>query len=296
LTPETIEAVLTDFRSWLQQLPAPDLAVGTAVPAVAHGTAVTAVPTADTEEAVDLHTLLGQFIALRHEVNLQTRAVRTQQEQNTETLRQLTRALDDLERANEAAEQASGQARDEQLRPLLKVLVDVADALGLARREMQRLQQTIWASLDQLPALVEPDKPPEPSPPVRARAGLWARWFGSASRQAEPTTARSEEAPFPPPPERRQVVEELAKSVRQLLASLITGYTMSLQRIERALRQQGLEAMDCTGRPFDPEAMEVLETVADSDRPAGEVIEEVRPGYLWHGRVFRYAQVRVAKS
>ncbi len=42
--------------------------------------------------------------------------------------------------------------------------------------------------------------------------------------------------------------------------------------------------------------MEVVEAVAESGRPAGEVIEEVRRGYLWKGRVFRYAQVRVAKS
>ena len=35
---------------------------------------------------------------------------------------------------------------------------------------------------------------------------------------------------------------------------------------------------------------------ADSGRPSGEVIEEVRRGYLWNGRVFRYAQVRVAKN
>jgi len=39
-----------------------------------------------------------------------------------------------------------------------------------------------------------------------------------------------------------------------------------------------------------------VEAVLDSGRPAGEVIEEVRRGYLWNGRVFRYAQVRVAKG
>lgn len=46
---------------------------------------------------------------------------------------------------------------------------------------------------------------------------------------------------------------------------------------------------------FDPERMEVVEVVIDSGKPAGEVIEEVRRGYFWRGRVFRFAQVRVAK-
>jgi molecular chaperone GrpE len=71
---------------------------------------------------------------------------------------------------------------------------------------------------------------------------------------------------------------------------------MSLQRVERALRQHGLEALHVVGQTFDPESMEVVEVVFDSGRPSGEVVEEVRRGYLWNGRVFRFAQVRVAKS
>ncbi|HZT79410.1 MAG TPA: nucleotide exchange factor GrpE, partial [Gemmataceae bacterium] len=84
--------------------------------------------------------------------------------------------------------------------------------------------------------------------------------------------------------------------VRQFLESLIGGYTMSLQRLERALQQSGLEAIPAAGQPFDPELMEVVEAANGTGRPPGEVLEEVRRGYLWRGRVFRYAQVRVARS
>jgi molecular chaperone GrpE len=83
--------------------------------------------------------------------------------------------------------------------------------------------------------------------------------------------------------------------IRQLLGSMLTGYTMSMQRLERALQQEGLEPIRSAGQPFDPERMEVVDVVAHTDRPSGEVVEEVRRGYLWRGRVFRYAQVRVAK-
>ncbi len=89
----------------------------------------------------------------------------------------------------------------------------------------------------------------------------------------------------------RQTLEQ----VLHVLDSLTTGYTMSVERLARTLQQQGLERIATVGEPFDPERMEVVEAVTDSDRPAGEVIEEVRPGYLWHGRVLRYAQVRVAR-
>ena len=80
-----------------------------------------------------------------------------------------------------------------------------------------------------------------------------------------------------------------------MLASVLTGYTMSLQRLERALAQQGLEPMQCLGQPFDPETMEVVEVVTQPGRFGIEVIDEVRRGYLRRGRVFRFAQVRVAK-
>ena len=82
----------------------------------------------------------------------------------------------------------------------------------------------------------------------------------------------------------------------QLIDAVVTGYGMSLQRLERALERSRLEVIPCVGEPFDPERMEVVAAVADSDRPPGEVIEEVRRGYLWHGRVLRYAQVSVAKT
>src|SRR5437660_9004479 len=75
LTPEAIEAVLADFRGWLT-----DAAAGR----------VAAPPPLESDaETVDLATLVGQFTALRHEVNLQTKAVRAQQERNADTLRPL---------------------------------------------------------------------------------------------------------------------------------------------------------------------------------------------------------------
>jgi molecular chaperone GrpE len=69
-----------------------------------------------------------------------------------------------------------------------------------------------------------------------------------------------------------------------------------LQRLERTLDQHGLEPIPAVGRPFDPERMEVVEVVHEPGRTASEVTDEVRRGYLWQGKVFRCAQVRVARS
>jgi len=122
-------------------------------------------------------------------------------------------------------------------------------------------------------------------PPAQEPArSVWARWFG---RRPGHLPA----APAGPLDDRRRAAER----VETLLQSILTGYTMSVQRLDRALAEHGLEAIACVGRPFDPETMEVVEAVPDSGRAPGEVVEELRRGYLWNGRVFRYALVRVAK-
>ena len=81
-------------------------------------------------------------------------------------------------------------------------------------------------------------------------------------------------------PDHQEKAEQVSERLDQLIDSVLTGYRMSLQRLERALQQQGLEPIP-GGQPFDPEQMEVVEVVADSGRPSGEVVGEVRRGYLW---------------
>src|SRR5438445_81263 len=85
----------------------------------------------------DPSTLLGQLVALRQEVNLQTRAARSQQEQSAQTLEQLGQALDLLRRRQESPALARAPDAEEAVRPLLKTLLDLHDALALAAREVQ---------------------------------------------------------------------------------------------------------------------------------------------------------------
>src|SRR5262245_40038567 len=116
LTPDAIEQILADFRTWLTDL--------TAVP-----------PPAAELPAVDLHTLVAQFTALRHEVNLQTRASRTSVEQTGEALKQLEETFAELRERPDAGDDEAG--------PLLKALVDVYDNLALALRQVERQRAAI---------------------------------------------------------------------------------------------------------------------------------------------------------
>lgn len=240
LTPDYIESILADFRAWLGNPPSE----ARASPA----------------EAVDLHTLVAQFTALRHEVNLQTRAVRQQQEQNAETLRQFGDGLRLLE---ERARQEPVDDEGERVASLLNALVDAADAQQLAVRELARVAATVTAPLKEAP----------PAAPTRL-----GRWLG-LDRIAAVLQARSSEL----------------DRVRETIDAAATGLTLGLHRLERIMARHGLEPVSALGRPFDPETMEAVEAVAMSDRPAGEVLGELRRGYLLNGRLFRFAQVKVAK-
>lgn len=247
LTAGALEPALADFRRWFQDAVAADGEAPPAEPAPA---------------AVDLATLLGHYVALRQEVNLQTRAVRAQQEQTADVLRQLSQA-----------------GQEDKLRPALMTLVELYDALALASRETRRTEESLLPLLD---GMAEDDEEEAP-PPARP---FWARWLQPSSEAAD----------RPVPGGRSREAREAAGRVRAALSALVTGYTMSLDRLERALRKHGLEPLEAAGRPFDPERMEVLEAVAGSGRPAGEVLEVVRRGYLYNGRLFRAAQVRVARN
>jgi len=250
---EEADSILADFRAWLSE---------------ARETApVEAAPT------FDVATVIQHFVALRHEINLQTKASRGQLEQTGQALDLLKRSLDALQ---------DQPTEDEALRPLLKTLIEAHDALALARREVQRL-------LDQPPPTALAGTPP---PALKIWIPYWARWFGFTElleKQLAPL--RAWHAAQSQTPEN----DASFSRHRQILNALLTGYRMSMDRIERALQQHGLETVSCVGAPFDPETMEVAEVVREEGRTGTIVLDEVRRGYRWRGRLFRCAQVRVAR-
>jgi molecular chaperone GrpE len=251
-----IEQVLADFRSWLQEVPEAAEIVEPAPPP-------------------DWSTVLQHWTALRQEVNLQTKASRAQLEQTTHILEELARS------ASAGPAVAPQDDAGERLRPLLKALLDAHDALTLGRREALRLDAALATRADVLGA---------PAPEPEVVLPWWARWLGlhhGVDRALVPLRdwyrARA-----------GADLQEL-KGLRHKVDAQLVGYQMGLQRLERIIEQQGLAAIDCVGLPFDPETMEVAEVVREPGRTASEVLEEVRRGYRRQGRVFRCAQVRVAR-
>lgn len=94
----------------------------------------------------------------------------------------------------------------------------------------------------------------------------------------------------------------LGKLVEQLLPVLdaceaavahgVEGVEQVWSSLIGALQKQGLEALDLAGKPFDPALADaVMHEEGDGSEPI--VLEVLRTGYRWKGRVLRAAMVKV---
>jgi hypothetical protein len=76
-------------------------------------------------------------------------------------------------------------------------------------------------------------------------------------------------------------------------ASTRESLAMLEVRCRNLQRSFGVEPVAAAGLPFDDRVHQVHTAVDRADRPQDEVIEEVRPGYLYRGRLVRPALVVV---
>jgi molecular chaperone GrpE len=80
------------------------------------------------------------------------------------------------------------------------------------------------------------------------------------------------------------------------LASLQSGVLMIQQQLKSALADTGLEEIDATGKPFDPNIHEAISQQESADMPEGNVLQQLRKGYKVKDRLLRPATVIVAKK
>ena len=76
--------------------------------------------------------------------------------------------------------------------------------------------------------------------------------------------------------------------------ALLDGIKMVQKRLAKILANEGLEQLECVGKPFDPNKHEVLAQVPTKDHESGTVIEEARKGFVFKGKVVRPSVVTIA--
>ena len=74
------------------------------------------------------------------------------------------------------------------------------------------------------------------------------------------------------------------------------GVELIHAKLHDLLRRQGVTAMDVVGTDFDPNVHQAVVHEPSNDHRDGEIVGELRRGYLINGRLLRPAMVKVAKA
>jgi molecular chaperone GrpE len=75
----------------------------------------------------------------------------------------------------------------------------------------------------------------------------------------------------------------------------VKGVLQIEKQLEQVLAAEGVTAIEAIGSQFDPYLHEAIEELP-SERPEGEIIEEVTRGYRLNDKIIRHAKVKVANN
>lgn len=104
---------------------------------------------------------------------------------------------------------------------------------------------------------------------------------------------------------KRDLLEKVLEVVDNLDRAM--GYTDTMDRdglqnslrmvhwqLNELIKTEGLTPVATVGQEFDPRVHEAIESVASPEHPEGEVVEEVRKGYMVGNELLRPARVKVS--
>jgi molecular chaperone GrpE len=89
-------------------------------------------------------------------------------------------------------------------------------------------------------------------------------------------------------------LERAAAATSGTAEALRHGVALVHRQLLELLSREGLRAVDAIGQRFDPSVHEAVATASAAQAPANVVLEELRRGYLFKGRLLRPALVRVS--
>lgn len=87
-----------------------------------------------------------------------------------------------------------------------------------------------------------------------------------------------------------------ARHAQEIFNALSHGYALTLDRLDEALVACGVDRIACLHQTFDPQRMTAIDIEETAAVPEGTVVEVYRDGYEWNGKIYRSAQVKVARN
>ena len=225
----------------------------------------------------DLYQMVGEWIALRHEVKQQSKLLHSSQEALQQALDAAQADKEQLRlRLEESQQRASAQYSKElavqkqqaerEQEGWLRELLGVVDALDHACAHWQEELEALTVRKTE----------------IKRSKTIWrklAAWLG-LSRRHQPTGSAS------------SVLS--VSSLTEILASNQEGVDLIRRTLLEVLRQRQVMPIEAQGRPFDPKQMYAVGRQTSTETIENTVLQEVVRGYLWGDRILREAQVIVA--
>ncbi len=91
-----------------------------------------------------------------------------------------------------------------------------------------------------------------------------------------------------------EIAEKHIKEAKDFKA-VQEGVDMIQVQIQKFLKDIGVEKIKTVGEKFDPHLHEAIETTESVDKDDGIIVEELKPGYNFNGRLLRPASVKIVK-
>jgi len=85
-----------------------------------------------------------------------------------------------------------------------------------------------------------------------------------------------------------------AASEGQGSEDMLRGFELIYKQLQDTLARFGLKPFEAKGKKFDPNFHQAVSTQATNEVEENTIIDELRKGYLLHGRLLRPAMVNVA--
>lgn len=87
-----------------------------------------------------------------------------------------------------------------------------------------------------------------------------------------------------------------ARATDEMLNTLAVGVEATGRELMAIFERFGVRQIEPSGQIFDPNFHQAIAEVPGTGKPAGTVVETMRPGYVIHDRLLRPAMVAVAKG
>ena len=255
------EEILDQFRQWLTR-------TGEEIEALDEGMSDSDESAGDPLPEVGLLQVAEALTAMRHELKLETRGARDLRD----AVQAALEGLEAAERRMESLRASEEESVRKAVAAVIEDLVTLDESLGRGAKAFTHTHRQMTESVPRrLQAAIDEEF---------AKLPWWRRRLVAGWHHAV----------------RREATEAFADTTEREFATLMQGFGLIRSRVEQALKRHSVRRVECVGGPVDPSRMSVVELVDDPDLEPETVVEEIRPGYLWHDRVIRFAEVRAVAS